>query len=307
MGTHGHIHMEIAIGAAIAACVAMSGDIQHLLVVDTGGNGDFHRLLAADASGTVTIFTGSFNYLTGTVAAVTPTGGLYHSEGSPLADAYLTGTAALRAGLGLGALGGAAAAAALTGFNLPVSNFFFASLGGFLKGNRHHGFGIAAAAGCIWIGTASAAAKTAAEEAVENVAKIHAHTAGEGASAACTAAEVRVNACMAELVITGALIFIGQHFIGFVDFLELRLGLFIAGVQVGMVFFGQLTVGLFDFIIRGILGNSHDLIIISFISHFYPFLSHKQRGFPPPNLRLHRLSGELFTQSMGQQMPPRAQ
>ena len=46
---------------------------------------------------------------------------------------------------------------------------------------------------------------------------------------------------------------------------ELFLGGLVAGVQVGVVFLRQLAVCLFDFILRRIAGDAHDLIIISLI------------------------------------------
>ena len=138
MGTNGYVNMQITVGTTVAACIAMSRDIQHLLVVNAGGDGDFHGFLAANPSGAVTVLTRGRNHLAGAMTAVTPTGGLYHTKGRALADAYLSGTAALGAGLRLGALGSATAAAALTGFNLPVSDFLFAALGSFFKRNCYH-------------------------------------------------------------------------------------------------------------------------------------------------------------------------
>ena len=42
----------------------------------------------------------------------------------------------------------------------------------------------------------------------------------------------------------------------FVDFFEFGFGFFVAGVLVGMVFDGELAVGLFDFIIGGVLRDA---------------------------------------------------
>lgn len=229
----------------------------------------------ADAPGAVTVLTGGLNDPASTPAAVAAPGGLHHAKGRALADPHLARAAALGAGLGLGALGRAGTAAALTGLDLPVCDILLAALGSLLKGDGHHGLGVAATAGGIGVGTA-AAAKSAPKEAVENIAKIHAHAA-EGVSPAGTTAKVGVHARMAKLVVPGLFILIGQYLVGLVDFFKLGFGLLVARVQVGMVFFRQLTIGLFDLVFRGVFGNSHHLIIIPFISHIYPFLSLSQR------------------------------
>ena len=71
-----------------------------------------------------------------------------------------------------------------------------------------------------------------------------------------------VKTRLAELIVLLALIRVGKHGVGLGDLLELFLGLLIAGVFVGMVFEGQLAVGFFDFIGRGVLGNPEDAVII---------------------------------------------
>ena len=70
---------------------------------------------------------------------------------------------------------------------------------------------------------------------------------------------------MAELVVTGALVLVGQDLIGFVDLLELGLSHGVAGVQVGVVLLGQLAVGFFQFVIGRALGNAKDFVIITFL------------------------------------------
>ena len=275
VGPHGDVHMQIAVGAAVAAGVAVAGNVQHLLIVDAGGNGDFHGLLMADAPRTVAVLTGGLNDPARAPAAVTAPGSLHHAKGRTLADAHLARAAALGAGLGLGALGRAGTTAALAGLDLPVCDILLTALGGLLKGNGHHGLGVAAAAGGIGV-RAAAAAKPAPKEAVENIAEIHAHTA-EGVSPTGAAAKVGVHARVAKLVVPGLFILIGQHLVGLVDFFKLGFGLLVARVQVGMVLFRQLAIGLFDLVFRGVFGNSHHLIIIPFISHIYPFLSLSQR------------------------------
>ena len=54
---------------------------------------------------------------------------------------------------------------------------------------------------------------------------------------------------MTELVISGLLVRIGEDLVSFVDLLELFFGRFIAGIQVRVVLFGELSVCLFDLVL----------------------------------------------------------
>ncbi len=102
---------------------------------------------------------------------------------------------------------------------------------------------------------AAEASPKAAEEGAEEVAQVDvphviaAITAGPGA-------EVRVDSGMAELVVTAALLLIGEDLIGLVDLLELGLGGLVSGVEVGVVLLGQAAVSLFQLVIGGSLGNA---------------------------------------------------
>lgn len=69
------------------------------------------------------------------------------------------------------------------------------------------------------------------------------------------APKLGVHARVAELVVLGPLLLVGQHFVGLIDLLELGLGILVTGVQVGVVFFGQLTVGFFQFVVRDPFGT----------------------------------------------------
>jgi hypothetical protein len=50
---------------------------------------------------------------------------------------------------------------------------------------------------------------------------------------------------------TAALLGIGQQVVGLADLLELRLGCLVAGIEVGMMFLGELTKRLADIVLRG--------------------------------------------------------
>jgi hypothetical protein len=48
-----------------------------------------------------------------------------------------------------------------------------------------------------------------------------------------------------------AFFLIAQYFIGFIDLLKFRFGIFIIGIKIGMIFPGQLSISLFDLFLSG--------------------------------------------------------
>ena len=85
------------------------------------------------------------------------------------------------------------------------------------------------------------------------------------AAEACVWVEIRVYTREAVLVIPGLFIGIGQNLIRLVDFLEFFLSGFITGILIGVVFHGQLAVGLFDLGVGRVLLHAQYLVIISFV------------------------------------------
>ena len=123
----------------------------------------------------------------------------------------------------------------------------------FFKRNGNRGANISASARCIRVSTT--AAEAAAEKARKNIADVaeisEPATVAATVAAAIAAARtvVRVNACVAELVISGAFFFIGQHLVGFVYLLELCLSFLVAGIKVRVILFSRFTVGFFNIVI----------------------------------------------------------
>ena len=79
---------------------------------------------------------------------------------------------------------------------------------------------------------------------------------------------------MAEAVIGGALLIVLQDVIGFVDFLELRFGLLVARIAVGVKLHGQLAIGLLQLLRAGALGTPRSLVIV-LLRHGRQLLDHK--------------------------------
>ncbi|MCY1368905.1 hypothetical protein D9M69_559170 [compost metagenome] len=109
------------------------------------------------------------------------------------------------------------------------------------------------------------AAATAATAAAEDFAEDVAEGIGETAAhAAAHAGGVGIHARMAVAVIRGALLLIAQDLVGFLGFLELLFGFFAVRIAVRMVFHGQLSIGLFEFVVRSVFRHAEDVVIVAF-------------------------------------------
>ena len=208
--------------------------------------------------------------LTGAPALGTGGGGGEGEAARSTLDAHLAGAVAVGADLRGGAAGTARAVAGGAVFGAVEADLLLHASHGLLKGDGHVHPQRSAPLGGVGVGlalTAAKPAKAAAEEGAEDVAQVHvAHVEPtEAAATKATGSEVGVHPGVTKLVILGPLVLVGQHLVGLVDLLELRLRLCIARVQVGVILLGQLAVGLFQFIVRGGLGHAQDLIIVTFL------------------------------------------
>src|SRR5207244_2240292 len=67
---------------------------------------------------------------------------------------------------------------------------------------------------------------------------------------------------LAELIVLGALVRLGQHVVGFLDLLELLFGLLIAWIQVGVMLARQLPIRFLYVFLGCIPSHPQDLIVI---------------------------------------------
>ena len=180
---------------------------------------------------------------------------------------HLPATAAIRTGLGAGALLRTGAAAIRTGTDALDIDLLFAALGRLLKGENDRRSRVAAPPGGIGIRpTAAAEATATAEEGGKNIPQIsEIHTAA--VSSAGAGAEIRIHSGMAVLIVARFFLRVGQHLVGLVDLLEVGFRLFIPRIQVGVILFRHLSIGFFDFILRGALLNPQHLVEIPLICH----------------------------------------
>ena len=204
--------------------------------------------------------------------------GLHHAKGGALLTDHEAAAAAVRAGLGAGT-GGTAAAVALGALLLAGDgDVLLAAVHGLVKAQGDAHADILTLARCVGVrltGRAAKAAEAAAKDIAENVAQIHAVAAKTAKAARTGAAAVlccigRVNTCKAVLVVQLALLRVRKHLVCFVYFLELFLGVLIAGVIVRVVFHCKLAVCLFDLGIGRSLGYpQHFVVITLFLCHIH--------------------------------------
>ncbi len=112
-------------------------------------------------------------------------------------------------------------------------------------------------------GTLASAAHAATEDIGKDIAEDIAEPAGARA-AESAAPGGTTQAGMAELVVGGLLLIVGQHLVGFRGLLEACLGLFVARIAVRVILHGQAAVGLLDLILRGAFRNAQNLVVVAF-------------------------------------------
>lgn len=129
----------------------------------------------------------------------------------------------------------------------------------------------------------AASATGLSEEVFENIVKNVAETAAVEIES-IKASSTLLRAGMPEHVVTLPFVLVAQGFVGFVDFFELFFGgffLVIAGVQVGVVLAGHLSIGLLEFVIGDGFLDAEDVVIISFAHHGYHRSRYTDRPKPP--------------------------
>src|SRR5713226_9031716 len=113
--------------------------------------------------------------------------------------------------------------------------------------------------------TASSAATTAedvaeAEQLSEDIAEVLKHRGIKARALPRTAAK----SGMAIAVIDGALVRVGQHGIGFADFLEFIFRVRIVGIAVRMKLQRQLAIGALEFLLRDRTGHAQHFVVVAF-------------------------------------------
>ena len=110
--------------------------------------------------------------------------------------------------------------------------------------------------------------RTAAAPSAENIAETEEFAedvAEVSKSCRIESAETALQPAVAIAVIAGPFVGVAQYAIGLGGFLKLLFGAFVVLVFVGMVLESQFAIGALDFLIRGILVNPKDFVIVAFI------------------------------------------
>ena len=227
--------------------------------------------------------------------AVAGRAGPLHGE-KALLRAHLAHARTGGAGHRLGAAFGAGAPAGVAGDRGRHVDRLLDALKGFLKRDAQVVAQVGSALRARPPAAAPAATHEIAEEILEHVRK----GAGEIAIAttakalrpapAAATAHATLKGSMAEPVIGGLAIGILQHVIGFVHFLELRLGIRIVRIPVRVQFLGLLPIGLFQLVRRCATRHAKDVIVISFCHSGQNPLSEPGGGGPFPNRPLFRFT-----------------
>jgi len=251
---HPEHNVEVAGRTSVVARVAFPGDAQPRAIVHTGRNLDLNGALAAHASLALALRTGIANHLPHPAALRTGAG----DGEKPLLVADLAASVAGRAGRRAGTLAGAAAAAfcaSLPPWDLDPG---FGSPGGALKAQLEVVAQVAPSPRAGARAPAGAAEQLFdAEEVAENVGEIGEDglvKPGEGLAA---------HAGVSVAVVGGALLRVDEHAVGFGQFLEALLRLFLAvGIAIRVPLQGGAAVGLFEFLVGGVAGHAQDFVVV---------------------------------------------
>ena len=224
-------------------------DAQGGPVLDPGGDADLQAILHQHHARPLAGAAGMADHPP--LAAAALAGGGDHQK-ALLVD-HLTPAAALRAGLGRGALLGARAAALGAHRPAPVHHLL-GGAGGRL-GQRQLDLGLDV--------RARARPAAAPEQIAEDVGERREHVAdvAEAAEAAALQALVTVT------VIQRALLGIGQHLVGLGRLLELGLGGVVARVAVGVILHRELPVGPLELPGLDVPGHAQDDVIVALLAH----------------------------------------
>jgi len=160
-----------------------------------------------------------------------------------------------------------------------VVDFLLAAGNCFLKAQRQTHLHILAALGTR-APRRSATAESTAENAPENITKIPEIGKAAAVSAAGAGARRRIKRCLAELIVLCLLVRVGQHGVRLVDLLEVLLGIRVAGVQIGVILFGELAVGALDRLRIGVPVYAEYFIVISVFCHMIYTVASAPRSAP---------------------------
>ena len=258
---------QVAVRAAVGALIALPVDGDGHAVVHAGGYVDGDLLVAADAALAAAGGAGAVDYLARAAAARARRRRAHDAEGGARLSADGAGAVAVRADLRSSAGGAAGAVAVGAGLDAADAYLLRAAEGGLLKGDAQRGAYALALARGVGVGARPAAA----EEGVEYISEVDVDVAeaSEPAEAGAPASrpEGRIERGVAELVVFGAVLLVGEDLVGLLYLLEAGLGLLVVGVEVGVILLRGLAERLLYIVLRRVFVDAEDFIVISFTCH----------------------------------------
>jgi len=250
---HMQNHIQIAGGPAECAGFPESGKTDAGAVFDAGGNLRVDGLVVKDAS-----FTFAFGAGIGDDAAraLTSGTGAGHAEESLLV-ANLAASAARAAGGRSFAGRGAVALAVLTDFVAAHRDLRFLAEDRFFEFEGYVFAQVGTTLGAAAAATASAEQIPKAEEVAEDFAEVLHYVGVKTAGAT-------VDAGVAETVVGGTFVGVGQDGVGLAAFLEFFFCVGIIGIAIRMELQRQLAIGALDFLLAGFAGNPEYFVVVAF-------------------------------------------
>ena len=261
-------NLNVSVDAVVLTGVAFARHIDDHSVGNACGNRDFDDFLALRDARSATVRTLVFDDRALAVTSRTLALRLHHSENRAHRPDRETLTVTGRTSLAATAIFGTASVTFGAGDVFFQLEFLGDARRHFLQGQTDFQSQVGTAI-LRPLTTATEAAETSKTTAsAENVAEhreniVHRETAAETAETAHSAQSFK-----AELVVLLAFLRIAEHAVGFGSLLELLLGVFVVGIAVGMVFDGNFPICLLDFVVRGRLADSQNLVIISLSQTF---------------------------------------
>src|SRR3954453_20147358 len=256
--------VEVTVRPAAHAGLTLASEANARAILDTRRHVHRERALARDAAGARAVRTWIVDHL---AAALTGHAGALECEEALLVP-HLSGAAAGRTGLGLGAGLRAGAGAHLTGDGRRNAHLRGLAAVSLLERDLH----VVAQVGATLAATAIAAPAAHPEQVFEDIREGGAEI---GAEARALSAPALLEGRMAEAVIRRAFLLILEDVVGLVDLLELRLAILAAWIAVRMPLHRQLAIGGLQFAVARGAGHFQQFVIIG-LGHAFRGVRSKQ-------------------------------
>ncbi len=248
VGLEMDLYVQVTRGAAVHTGFALARQTDTIAFIHPGGDFDGQGFVLFNAPRAVAGVAGVWNVAAGAMAL----GASLLDGEKALLHAYLAVACAGGAGFGLRAFFRATTVAGFAFGHGGNADAGLAAMGSIFQCD----FEVVAQI-CAAINVRAAAAATA-----ENIAKNVGESIAKSTATAATG--LRIDTRVAVLIVSRALLFVGQYLVSFLGFLELRFGFGIVRIAVRVVLHGQLAVGLFDVFTGSVTIDAQNFVKVAF-------------------------------------------